>query len=69
MQLICKRSVTFLVTLSGSLMHLNSLFGLFVIPYITPMMIATAIGTGRGLYVGLIKWFGKFLLTHSLPAI
>jgi len=47
MQLICKSSVTFLVTLSGSLMHLNNLFGLFVIPYVTLMMIATAIGTGR----------------------
>jgi len=47
MQLICKRSVTFLVTLSRSLMHLNSLFGLFVIPYVTLMMIAAAIGKGR----------------------
>ena len=47
MQLMCKRSVTFLVTQSGSLMHLNCLFGLFVIPYVTLMMIATAIETGR----------------------
>jgi hypothetical protein len=66
MQLMCKLSVTFLVTLTGSLMHLNSPFGLFVNPYITLMMIVTAIGTGRWWYVGLTKWFGKFLLITNL---